>query len=80
MAKYSHATNAWITISCSKSNLDVTIEDNGRGFDADDRKSGHGISTMRQRTQMLKGQFVIESGHNEGTKIRCQIPLTKISD
>ena len=80
MAKYSNATQARISIHCSRSDMNITIEDNGNGFDIEARKNGNGISTMRQRTQMLKGLFTIESGNNMGTKINCKIPLTKISD
>lgn len=80
MAKYSNATQARISINCSRSDMNITIEDNGNGFDVESRKNGNGISTMRQRTQMLKGLFVIESNNNMGTKINCKIPLAKISD
>ena len=53
-----------------------TLSDDGRGFDAADRRfcGSHGIMGMRQRVRALNGQFQLESAPGAGTTLRVTIP------
>jgi len=58
--------------------LDVTLRDDGRGFDAESRSGqGEGLETMRRRAERLGGRLTIESSA-AGTVVRftgsCHLP------
>jgi two-component system sensor histidine kinase UhpB len=65
-----HAAAASITVSiCQKSaRVDVSILDDGVGFDAK-AAPGIGLIDMRERTRVLGGELQIRTGFGEGTRI-----------
>jgi signal transduction histidine kinase len=81
IAKYSGAE--WVEVSIAKLNdtIHLSIEDRGIGFDLRsiyaNRKSGKGLGlmSMRERTELSGGIFVIESKIGEGTNIRASWTL-----
>jgi len=54
----------------------LIIEDNGRGFDYSPQvyEKGHGLYSIKERTDILKGKLIIQSTPDEGTVIRVKIP------
>jgi signal transduction histidine kinase len=58
--------------------LQIYIEDEGKGFDAD-KVSGNssGIIGMRERALALDGSLAISSTPGEGTSIEVILPLTQ---
>lgn len=54
----------------------VEIEDDGCGLPPD-RRSGVGLTSIRERTSELGGILSIDSVPDRGTHIRVQLPLTK---
>lgn len=52
-----------------------TVEDNGRGFDADEERSGSGLKSMEERAALLGGTFGVSSKPGAGTKIKVSVPL-----
>lgn len=68
--KYANAKNCEVIIQRKNNNfLKLSITDDGEGFDIENKKSGIGLSNMKERANSLKGQFNIESKIGEGTKI-----------
>lgn len=55
--------------------LQLTMSDNGIGFDPQENTTGFGIQGMRERTNALGGEFKIESMLSKGCKITVIIPL-----
>jgi PAS domain S-box-containing protein len=61
--------------------IDLTIQDNGEGFDQErlfsmeSSKKGMGLSSMKERTEFLDGSFSIESTIGKGTVIRAVWPV-----
>jgi signal transduction histidine kinase len=53
----------------------LCISDNGVGFDPSERSSGLGLLGMRERVNMLGGQFSVTSVLGEGTTIRVTAPI-----
>jgi len=72
-----HATQVSITIGVLQATLYLTIEDNGRGFDATTLSSRLGLAGMRERLLLVGGQLKIESSPNTGTTIFARIPLAE---
>jgi len=75
--KHAHTSEIIIQISEEEDMLNVTIEDNGKGFDPaslDMRKTA-GFHNIELRVQFLKGTMHITSELNIGTSIELQIPI-----
>ena len=80
IAKYSEATEASIKIGMEGSDLNIIIEDNGKGFEMDQMRKGNGLIHMKQRAEALGGALTIMGGRGSGTFIKARIPLANISD
>lgn len=55
--------------------ISLTIEDDGLGFNLENKINGIGIHNMKNRTEMLNGTFSIESKITEGTSIFILFPF-----
>lgn len=53
----------------------LTMEDDGRGFDADSVRPGLGFLGMRERAEALNGTFEVVSQPGKGVKMKVLIPL-----
>jgi signal transduction histidine kinase len=55
--------------------LSVTIQDDGRGFDAAAIPAGHyGILGIKERVRLVNGSFEIQSNNGNGTTLKIEIP------
>ncbi|MBU1367949.1 MAG: HAMP domain-containing protein [Bacteroidetes bacterium] len=76
--KHSGAESAHIVLMADNENIKLTIKDNGRGFDAKHIKnSGHGLTHMKERAELLGGSFLLQSQQNKGTEIEIIIPIKR---
>lgn len=82
--KYAKATHIIITFSHSINALNISIQDDGKGFDYNRversghfEKAGHGIFNMKERTSYIGGLFNFETGLGKGTKILITLSLDK---
>ena len=59
--------------------LSLTVQDEGKGFDREEvrNKPGLGLSSMRERMQLVRGDFGIDSRPGKGTVIRARVPLPR---
>ena len=76
IAKHSKANLVDISLKKDDGKIHLTIEDNGCGFNVAAMFSGHndrhglGLVSMKERTELSGGTFVIESADQCGTTIR----------
>lgn len=77
--KHSRATNATITFECRSSELNVTVADNGQGFDVTRLPPREwprfGLQTMKERAQAVGGNFNIGTGPGKGCRITVSVPF-----
>jgi two-component system sensor histidine kinase DegS len=79
--KHSKAHSASILLECANNKLRIHIVDDGIGFDTSsvkislDSLHGFGLASMRERIELLDGEFEITSGKNIGTRLKILIPL-----
>ena len=76
--KHAEATKLNIQISQYDDNLNIIIEDNGKGFDRsnlDKSKTGMGLTNIEKRIEHLEGNFTIDSVLGKGTSIIIDIPV-----
>lgn len=82
--KHACAQRVWIKCWQEQSNIFISIEDDGSGFDlqriSGDKKSkqSFGIQIMEERTHQIHGKFSIKSEPGSGTKIELKIPSVYI--
>ncbi|MEM8779039.1 MAG: sensor histidine kinase, partial [Cyanobacteria bacterium P01_G01_bin.49] len=75
MLKHAEATEVNIFLKIIGQYVQLTITDDGIGFDPQENTTGFGIQGMRERTTALGGEFQIESMLTKGCKITVIIPL-----
>ncbi len=77
--KHSGADSVRLTIQDLKDGrVEVTIQDNGQGFDLDSEQQsgggGFGLRFMRERAERVGGSLRIESGPGQGTRVVISLP------
>jgi signal transduction histidine kinase len=78
--KHADASHVIVRLSASFSHIMLHIEDNGKGFEVNNRLAAAlderrmGIWSMEQRVAFLHGEMKIESGRMHGTKILIKVP------
>lgn len=75
--KHAEATVINLVIEFRRDILSVTIEDNGKGFDTAENvgSESFGLLGMRERINLLNGEFTIKSLKGTGTKISVKVHL-----
>jgi signal transduction histidine kinase len=71
--KYASATSISIEFNNRAELLQVTVTDNGSGFDMNSAEMGNGIRNMRKRMEDIGGSFEITSS-NTGTSVTVTLP------
>jgi signal transduction histidine kinase len=74
--KHSGASNVWITLEATDDGAELSIRDDGGGFDPEGGSpEGHfGLNMMRERAQVAGGSFQVDSAPGEGTTVRVRFP------
>jgi PAS domain S-box-containing protein len=77
VVRHSLASEVAIGLEVLGGELQLRIDDNGRGFthQPPDGAAGLGLKMMRYRAQMLGGDLVLETSANGGASVRCSCPL-----
>ena len=75
VARHAQATAVWLTIEGENGRYQLTLRDNGRGFDPQRTPAtGHyGLLGLRERARLTGGQFHIESQPGAGTTLRLRV-------
>jgi len=70
--KYAQANNVIVQISQNDNLLNLTIEDDGVGFDKNQITKGLGLKNIENRVQLINGTVDITSAKGEGTTINVE--------
>ena len=74
--KHSNCKNISVSLDTSENNIQLMLQDDGKGFEFDNVKSkGIGLKNIQKRTELIGGNYKMESQHNEGTKLTIEIPM-----
>lgn len=79
VARHANASNCKVTLRRDLDRLEITIEDDGQGFDPNSMQTapgrrGLGLLGMRERAALLKGTVGIDSAPGGGTRIHVCLP------
>lgn len=80
--KHAHAKKVIVNLEFLEKELKLHIIDNGKGFKLDSLKAsgedingGFGLISMRERVELLDGEFEIDSTVGKGTRLKITVPL-----
>jgi signal transduction histidine kinase len=80
VARHARASQVEVEVMCDEEMIDLSIRDNGVGFDLEQssKPGGHlGLLSMKERVRLAQGTLEVESTPGQGTHIRVHIPLTQ---
>lgn len=81
--KHAEAKNISINLAITDESIQLSISDDGRGFDPeelkkrkfDKLKGGFGLEGIGERTELVRGSMKIDSAPGKGTTLTINIPL-----
>ena len=75
--KHGHATRAVIETRENPSTVELSVRDDGEGFDPASRTAGFGLLGMRERVQLGHGTIQVESSPGNGTTVTASFPALR---
>jgi signal transduction histidine kinase len=75
--KHSKASEVTLRMAFSGGLLDVSVHDNGSGFQPSENFPGNGLSNMKRRLKNIGGSCFVESKPDHGTTIRMSLRVRK---
>ena len=82
--KHARASRVQVRMIAAFPNIHLFIEDNGVGFDVEERRrkmskeKRMGLRSMEERVRLLSGTFALRSEPGKGTTLRITLPLKEV--
>lgn len=77
VAAHSQASHVKVQLDMGADRVQLVVEDDGKGFDAESlqlSENGLGIKVIRERTEMLGGECVVDSAIGQGVRVTITLP------
>src|SRR6185437_1902893 len=74
VARHARATHVTVSLNSANGQMELTIQDDGAGFDPQQSSSGMGTANMRARAEELGGKLDLSSHPEQGTMVKFSIP------
>lgn len=75
IVRHAHASEVLVTFALREGALEITIADNGQGFDPSVPAEGNGLANLRQRVAGIGGRCEIQAQPGGGANVRLLLPL-----
>mgnify|MGYP001186458261 FL=1 len=76
---HAQASQIQVSLDLAQDQVQAIVEDNGSGFNVDETLNGNnrtiGLSSLRERIEMLGGEMKIQSRMGHGTRVEFTIPI-----
>jgi signal transduction histidine kinase len=79
IGRHARASHVRVSLGTTADHLDLTIRDDGVGFDPLPTAKGMGLGNMTARVAVLSGSFTLTSAPGEGTTVQFSVPCTSRS-
>ena len=81
VARHADAGHASVVVTHGAGEVQLVIEDDGRGFDPTGRPAGEtiGLAGMRERLELLGGSLDIDSTEGRGTIVTGRFPTRRVA-
>src|SRR5258708_29381359 len=73
--RHSQCNRAEVRLQVKDRTLEMTIADNGHGFDSAESGDGNGLFSMNRRAQNLGGTLEVNSQNGSGTTVCLKAPM-----
>jgi two-component system sensor histidine kinase DegS len=75
-ARHSQAALVKVMLDMGEDRVRVSVDDNGRGFDPEllQQTNSLGLKLIRERAEMLGGNFEVDSNPGKGTRVTFAVP------
>jgi len=77
VARHSGAEQAWVRLRVAPDQLELEVEDHGKGFDPSSARRGLGIVLMRERAAIVGGSIEFLRPGDGGTLVRLTVPTAR---
>ena len=77
VARHAEAERVTVRLIATTEQVQLIVEDDGRGFDASEAVDRHGLVGMNERTRMLGGTLDLRTRPGSGTRVQVTVPLKK---
>lgn len=72
--RHANAKQIGLTLEQKAKQVGLTLEDDGQGFSPDAKTDGIGLTNLRERVELIGGDFTVESTFQQGTRIKVALP------
>jgi len=77
VARHAEAERVTVRLIATTEQVQLIVEDDGRGLDASEAVDRHGLVGMNERTRMLGGTLDLRTRPGSGTRVQVTVPLKK---
>jgi two-component system CheB/CheR fusion protein len=77
VTKHAGQTHTRVTLTGTKTGIQLNIADFGQGFDVESERHGLGLLSMEERARQIGGKMDVQSTLGEGTKITVTVPVDR---
>jgi two-component system NarL family sensor kinase len=74
--RHGQPRHVWMSLECQGGRLNLTVADDGQGFDVACVSAGIGLESMRERAARIGGELTIRSEPGRGTTVTIVCPLS----
>jgi signal transduction histidine kinase len=75
VGRHSTADMVEVIFESKKDAIEMTIRDDGAGFDTQAVFQGHGLAVMEERARSIGGEMAIATSPGRGTEVKVSLPL-----
>lgn len=75
--RHAEASHIYVQLINHQDSIVLMVEDDGVGFNPNDRVKGSGLKNIRSRAEVLEGHVEIDSAVGKGTVTTVEIPLNE---
>ena len=75
--KHANPDRISVTVSRDDERIEVTVTDDGSGFDPDTAERSFGLVGMQERVSLAGGSLYLDSMPGRGTEVRAELPLKR---
>jgi len=73
--RHAQANIIFVRIQCQNGQLDLTVQDNGLGFNPENNSNGIGLQSMHERAEAIAAQLDVFSAPQEGTTVQVTVAV-----
>jgi signal transduction histidine kinase len=78
MVRHADVKEAWVRLNFLLRQLEVSVEDHGKGFVREAGQRGIGLVAMRERAEIIGGTLTVSPVAGGGTLVHLEIPREKV--